>query len=87
LLTPANLLAQGLSRLSGTVTDSTGAVIPGAVVTAIQVGTGTRTEVKSNAQGEYSFPALSPATYDLSITSVGFSGYKQKGILRRSRRM
>jgi hypothetical protein len=54
-------LAQGLARLSGSVTDSTGAVIPGATVTATQAGTGTKTEVKSNAEGDYIFPSLPPS--------------------------
>jgi hypothetical protein len=80
-LATSSLLAQGLGRISGTVFDSTGAVIPGAVVTATQAGTGTRTEVKANGEGEYIFPSLSPATYDLAVTSPGFSGYVQKGIL------
>jgi hypothetical protein len=81
LLPVSSLNAQGLARLSGTISDTTGAVIPGAVVTATQVGTATKTEVKSNGQGEYVFPSLSPATYDLSVTAAGFSGYVQNGIL------
>jgi hypothetical protein len=81
LLTTSTMLAQGLGRISGIVTDTTGAVVPGAVVTVTQVGTGTKTEVKSSGQGEYIFPSLPPATYDLSVASVGFSGYLQKGII------
>ena len=37
--------------------------------------------MKSNGQGEYIFPSLPPATYDLSVASTGFSGYLQKGII------
>jgi len=80
-MTTSSLSAQGFGRLSGTVSDSTGAVIPGAVVTVMQVGTGTRTEVKSNGQGEYIFPSLPPAAYDLSVTSAGFASYMHTGIL------
>ena len=80
-LASSSLLAQGLGRISGTVADPTGAVIPDATVTATQNGTGTTTQVKSNGSGDFVFPSLPPATYDLSVTSTGFSGYVQKGIL------
>ena len=80
-LAPTSLLAQGLGRISGTVTDSTGAVIASAVVVVTQVGTRTATQVKTNGAGEYVFPSLPPASYDLSVSSNGFSGYLQKGIL------
>jgi hypothetical protein len=80
-LASSHLHAQGLGRLSGPVTDPTGAVIPNATVTATQNGTGTVTEVKANDSGDFIFPSLPPATYDLSVTSTGFSGYVQKGIL------
>jgi Carboxypeptidase regulatory-like domain len=81
LLTSSGALAQGFGRLSGTVADSTGAVVPGAVVTATQVGTRTKTEVKANNQGDYIFPTLQPTTYELSVTAPGFTSYVQKGIL------
>jgi len=77
----APVFAQGLGRISGTIADTTGAVVPGAVVRATQTGTGTTTEVKSNEQGDYIFPSLPPATYNLSVSSPGFTGYLQKGIL------
>src|SRR5215469_10862694 len=80
-LTSSSLLAQGLGRISGTISDTTGAVIPGATVTVTQVGTGTKTNVKANDQGDYIFPSLPPATYDLSVTASSFAGYVQKGIL------
>ncbi len=80
-MTTSGLFAQGLGRISGTVTDSTGAVIAGASVEVTQVGTGTKTEARSNGQGDYVFPSLPPASYDLSVTSSGFSGFLQKGIL------
>jgi carboxypeptidase family protein len=80
-LASSSLLAQGRGRISGTISDTTGAVVPGATVSVTQVGTATKTEVKSNGQGEYIFPSLPPATYDLSVASTGFSGYLQKGII------
>ena len=85
-LTSSSLLAQGRGRISGIISDTTGAVVPGATVSVTQVGTGTKTEVKTNGEGEYIFPSLPPATYDLSVASTGFSGYLQKGIVLAGRR-
>jgi hypothetical protein len=76
-----SLIAQGYGKISGTVTDATGAVVPDAVVTAIQAGTQARTEVKTNRVGEYIFPSLAPSVYDLSVTAGGFSGYLQQNVL------
>jgi hypothetical protein len=81
VLVNSSAFAQGLARISGTVTDSSGAVIPGATVTATQVSTQAKTEAKTNGAGEYTFPSLAPSIYDLSVTSAGFSGYLRKGIL------
>src|SRR5580700_514183 len=76
-----SLIAQGYGKISGTVTDATGAVVPDAVVTAIQAGTQARTEVKTNRVGEYIFPSLAPSVYDLSVAAGGFSGYLQQNVL------
>jgi hypothetical protein len=81
LVLTGSALAQGLARISGTVADPTGAAIPNATVTATRNGTGTKTEVKANGEGQFIFPSLPPATYDLSVTSAGFTTYLQKGIL------
>src|ERR1700704_338091 len=45
-------------RISGTVKDPTGAVIPNAEVTALETQTGIRTMTKTDAAGFYSFPSL-----------------------------
>ena len=81
VLLTGTALAQGLGRISGAVTDPTGAVIPGAIVTAIQTSTGAKTEVRTNDQGSYTFPSLAPSVYNLSITAAGFSGYVQKDVM------
>ena len=79
-LLPGRAFAQGYGKISGVVADSTGAVIPGATVTATQTSTQTKTSVTANASGEFVFPSLAPSGYDLSVTATGFSGYLQKGI-------
>jgi hypothetical protein len=71
---------QGLARISGTVTDQTGAAIPGATVTATRLGTGVMTSATSNGEGQYVFPSLSPADYSIGVTAGGFANFLQKSV-------
>ena len=64
----------------GTVTDQTGAVVPGAVVTAKNTSTGLSRQATTDATGYYSLPNLQEGTYDLSVTASGFSPYTQTGV-------
>lgn len=66
--------------LSGTVVDSSGAVVPGAQVKLTNEATGTSTTTKSNSSGYFSFSALFPGTYDITVTAKGFSTVKETGI-------
>lgn len=69
----ASLHAQRyLGGLSGTVADQTGAILPGAQVTAVEASTKFTTEVTSGADGAFSMPSLSPGTYSVSVTAKGF---------------
>ena len=73
------LAAQSLTgTVSGTVTDSQGAVLPGATVTLVGK-TGTRTAV-TDASGEYRFVALDPGSYDVQVALSGFNGKKKENI-------
>ena len=65
-------------RISGTVKDPTGAVIPNAEVTALETQTGIRTTTKTDAAGFYSFPSL-PVGHD--VKSSGFKDYKETGLI------
>jgi hypothetical protein len=67
--------------ISGTVTDPTGAVIPGAIVTAHNTEKGIDSSTESNAQGFYSFPALPAGHYELRITASGFQEYRETGLV------
>jgi hypothetical protein len=59
-------------QLAGTVMDPTGAVVPGATVTAKNLGTnGVRSTVTSS-DGTYRLPGLEPATYEVTTKSGGF---------------
>jgi len=59
--------------IGGTVTDSSGAVIVGAVVTAQNVATNIATSATTNKQGIYSIRFLQIGTYKLKVTSAGFA--------------
>jgi len=68
--------AQSGSSVEGTVTDSTGAVIPNANITLTNTSNGTVFKASTDPQGAYSFPALSPGLYSLEVTKDSFGSYK-----------
>ncbi len=55
---PASLRAQGFGRMTGTVSDASGAVIPSAVVTATQVGTDRGHTGQSQRRGRVRLPVV-----------------------------
>ena len=73
LITPA-LWSQsaGTGALTGTVTDPTGAVIPGVTVTATHTGTGLERTVVTREDGSYRFSLLPPGAYRVRFTNSGF---------------
>src|SRR5579864_6940827 len=58
--------------ISGQVTDASGAVIPGASVSALDAATNIETRIKTNAQGFYSIPSLRIGIYVLTVSQPGF---------------
>lgn len=70
----ASVLGQeGLSTLRGTVTDASGAVVPGVEVTAREVLTNiTARTAKTDAQGNYEMPGLKAGQYQVTATLAGF---------------
>jgi hypothetical protein len=73
-------LAVTTATLTGTVTDSTGSVVPQATVTLTSPERGITRTFTTGAQGNYSFSQLAPSTYQLTIQAKGFNGYIQNGI-------
>ena len=65
--------AQTAGELSGTVTDPSGAVIPGAAVTLTRPSTGFSRSLIANGSGEYDFPDLQPGQYILKASAKGFT--------------
>lgn len=61
-----------VGRITGTVLDPTGAVVPGATVTITNIDTGLKTEVQSDSTGNFSAPALPYGNYRLTATATGF---------------
>ena len=66
--------------ISGNVTDSAGAVVPGASVTALNTATGVSRVVSSNGEGLYLIQDLQPGTYTVTITAGGFGTYKATAV-------
>ncbi|MGA9508466.1 MAG: TonB-dependent receptor, partial [Candidatus Sulfotelmatobacter sp.] len=66
--------------ISGVVTDSSGAVISGASVVAVDIQTGVRTTVTTDAKGFYSLPTLAIGTYALEIRHIGFKTFQKNGL-------
>jgi hypothetical protein len=71
---PCSSWAQSASgTISGTVTDQTGAVVPGASVVLENGATGAKTETVANGTGFFNFAAVATGTYKLTIQASGFS--------------
>ena len=67
------LLGQGdRGEITGTVTDASGAVVPGAQITATQESTNASYKVKTSSTGDYTVPALPIGTYPVRVEIHGF---------------
>ncbi len=64
--------------ISGTVEDSTGAVIPGASVTVTSAATGVEKTVQSGSEGQYLVQGLTPGFYDVTVTSGNFAAFTSR---------
>jgi outer membrane receptor protein involved in Fe transport len=69
------------ARLSGIVSDSSGAVVAGATITVQDLQTGYTQTTKSEPTGQYLFPSLPVGTYQIAVSMTGFTRYVQKGIV------
>jgi hypothetical protein len=73
LFTVSGLHAQGLTSLSGTVVDPTGAVVPGATVTLKNVETQAARDTVSDQSGRYAFSQIQPGRYQILAKASGFA--------------
>lgn len=77
-----HVLAQiNTATLSGTVTDSSGAVVPGAAVVVEETASGVKRTARSNGEGLFTVPLLQPGTYSVAITKQGFAMTRENGVV------
>jgi hypothetical protein len=70
------------STIRGTVTDPSGAVVQGAVISLTELSTNiVAREVASDANGNYEVPDLKPSTYRIKVDHPGFKSYVADAVL------
>jgi len=79
LASPA--LAQTTGSINGSVTDNSGAVLPGVRVTATSPALMGAQVAVTNDQGQYRFPSLPTGTYALKVELPGFATVNREGII------
>lgn len=81
-LTGPTLSAQSTTAdILGTVTDSSGAVVPGATVTVRNLGTGQIRTMATESTGDYVFTALQIGNYSVSVTAPSFKSFSVSSIV------
>ena len=68
-------------RISGIISDPSGAFVAGATVTLNNVGNGIKQITTTNDQGQYSFPVVPIGHYELEVKAPGFQPYKKMGVV------
>ncbi|MGO4516904.1 carboxypeptidase regulatory-like domain-containing protein [Terriglobus sp. 2YAB30_2] len=80
LLVTSNLFGQAVTSLRGTVTDPSGAVIPGAGIKLISAITGAIRAGVTDASGAYQFQQLQPGIYALEVDAPSFGPIRKENI-------
>jgi hypothetical protein len=80
LVSVGTCFAQSTATLSGTVTDPSGAVVPGAQVTVHSLATGLDRQITTDSAGLYVVPSLEPGDYQVQAKAAGFSVYTVKKV-------
>jgi len=83
LLPLGRAFAQDTASLTGTVRDSTGAVVAQATVVITSIATGSSRTLTTNSDGEYLAAALPPGRYDITVSAAGFRKYQAKDVTLR----
>ncbi len=78
LLAHTALYGQATGNVTGVVEDTTGAVIPKAVVVLTNVANGIQNTTTSNSVGAFAFAGLTPATYSFKITATNFETWQEQ---------
>src|ERR1035441_1005680 len=69
------------ATLLGTVTDSSGAVVPNAKIVLTEVDTGVNRSGQTNESGNYTYPNLPPGQYAVTVEAAGFKKETRKDIV------
>lgn len=80
LLTMSAFGQQNFATLMGVVTDSSGAIVPNVVVTAVDLASNQKRETRTDATGNYSLPFLKPGTYSVTAAADGFKKQSNENI-------
>ena len=72
--------AQTTTTLYGSVTDKSGAFVPGAQVVATNIGTNQSRTADTNAEGQYRFDFMPIGAYSVEVTAAGFKKFVQKNV-------
>ena len=70
------------AAIAGTISDSSGAVIPGATVTVTNAGTNVSIAAATNERGKYHVPYLIPGAYRISAEAKGFRRFVRVSVHR-----
>ncbi len=81
LLAPALAAQQARGTILGTVTDASGAAIPGAAVAVTNTSTGASFKTLSSTEGFFTAPSLAVGTYTVSVEHTGFRKAIRSGIV------
>src|SRR4051812_5075898 len=68
------------ATLSGTISDATGGVLPGAQVVVTNTSTGVKRTTPSDERGRFVVAQLAPGPYELSVSIAGFDTLLRQGI-------
>src|SRR5215831_11828178 len=74
----------GGATLVGTVTDTSGAVVPVAKVTVVNVETSFQSTTLTSPEGNYYVPYLNPGNYRVTVEKEGFRRYVRDGVVLRT---
>src|ERR1700735_5154551 len=79
---PARLMAQGdsTSAIVGTVTDSSGAAVAGAMVTFVGTDTGSKRSARTDDAGRFNFPQLKPGMYSVKAEADRFESRTNESV-------
>jgi Carboxypeptidase regulatory-like domain/TonB-dependent Receptor Plug Domain len=81
-LAPSETYSQGIATgsISGTVTDGSGAMLPGAKVTAVSTATGAEVTAETNDAGYFSFQRVPPGAYKVKVESKNFRSLELQSV-------